>query len=418
MTTWQPLQQDLDGVVQLFIDASSDNNDVQQKVLRQREDLRNHPDAPNYLVYVFVLRPDLQPYIRQAAGLELKNYIRIATNKDAFILAKEHVPRALIDPNKCIRNTAGSIITQYVLMWGVECWPEVMQHLFQAATEDRIEVVEAALSTLHKICQDETEQFRHYEGPFLEYCRSTLVPYLLDMAQAILPDKQKQTLIKQYAFMCLNFFSVQNAFSGDESLNCFLSRYWKALGEAATDTNSVIKKEVCTGMVSLAAHGTIESTILTQTHAVFGFVLEACRDPDPEVRQIALSFWKLVVRSGKCDDEIRNLLPNLLPLLLDNTRYSQQDFLNIDQSQLETDNAEVADTDADIAPRFHEHRYEETLGSPDDDEGDDDGNYGSAWGGQWTARKAAASALDMLAGVCVCVCVCVSILYRYIFCFL
>merc|ERR1719282_1716383 len=120
-------------------------------------------------------------------------------------------------------------------------------------------------------------------------------------------------------------------------------------------------------------------------------MLKASRHPEYVVRLEALEVWTPCTNSQMMLELVHPMLPELVPVLLANMVYSQADYMGMEQSQIDEDNAAVPDNLQDIRPRFHKE-----TGSCDDD--DDGGQHsGGAWGAEWTARKAAASSLDHLA---------------------
>lgn len=76
-------------------------------------------------------------------------------------------------------------------------------------------------------------------------------------------------------------------------------------------------------------------------------------------------------------------------MLVENARYSEWDFLQMDPGHLEEDNSQQPDEAKDLKPRFHE--------SGSEDEGDEDPTEKGAWGLAWTVRKGAAHLIDSLA---------------------
>merc|ERR1712134_177102 len=83
------------------------------------------------------------------------------------------------------------------------------------------------------------------------------------------------------------------------------------------------------------------------------------------------------------------MLPELVPVLLANMVYSDADYMAMESSQIDDDNAAIPDQFQDIEPRMHREQ--------DDVADEDDVSAAGAWSAGWTARKAAALALDHLA---------------------
>ena len=81
-------------------------------------------------------------------------------------------------------------------------------------------------------------------------------------------------------------------------------------------------------------------------------------------------------------------------------------FADMDVSQLEEDNAGIADEAQDVAPRFHRSRDPSAAttgggaaGAEEEDEEEEEGAARGTWGDGWSARKGSALALDHVASV-------------------
>uniref|UniRef100_A0A0G4FL38 Importin N-terminal domain-containing protein n=1 Tax=Chromera velia CCMP2878 TaxID=1169474 RepID=A0A0G4FL38_9ALVE len=395
---WQPDQAALQEAVQLFQQATVPDNEVQKRVAQGMQMLEQHPDAMKYLSHIFLFQTSLAPQIRQMAGLQLKNLLirALAPSEGTPDIAyvKGVIPQAIMDPQKVVRETGGSIITTIVTYGGIENWPEIMNSLFEAVQNQDQSIVEGALSTLQKICEDETDQYKHLEqGPFLVHCERTLIPTLLQMAMAQMPDAPvKEKLLRKSAVTCLNFFAAGNvnAFAPGEPLAQFLNNYWQVLGALALDTDASVRRPVCAGMVIMVHPDTIEATVLQALDPVVEFFVRCAQDQDYNVRLEALDFWPRALRYPAIAEPCRRILPSILPLLVENAQYSQWDYLSMTDRQTGLDNAAQPDEETDIAPRFHESK-----GCDDDDEEREEGT--TTWGSGWTVRKAAALAMDNFA---------------------
>jgi len=87
-------------------------------------------------------------------------------------------------------------------------------------------------------------------------------------------------------------------------------------------------------------------------------------------------------------------LPELVPVLISNMVYADADYMILEPSQVENDNAAVEDELTSIKPRFHAESK-----NVDGDEDDKADRSSHDWGAEWTARKAAARSLDELSAV-------------------
>merc|ERR1719276_773664 len=76
--------------------------------------------------------------------------------------------------------------------------------------------------------------------------------------------------------------------------------------------------------------------------------------------------------------------------------YADADYCILEPSQVENDNAAIADDPNSIKPRFHVEA--QNVDGDEDDSGKVD-RSSHGWGSEWTARKAAAASLDELSSV-------------------
>lgn len=124
---------------------------------------------------------------------------------------------------------------------------------------------------------------------------------------------------------------------------------------------------------------------------IFDLFVKSSADPKYEVRLAALKFWAKIIEDSSALPHLEKILPQLVPILVENTVYTPADYAALDQAQLEEDNASVSDDSHSLVPRFHKSSPEAGEDS-DYEDGDDDAK--SAWGNVWTVRKSAALALD------------------------
>jgi transportin-1 len=150
---------------------------------------------------------------------------------------------------------------------------------------------------------------------------------------------------------------------------------------------------VCKGLVYIAQHH--PALFGGSLPVVIQFLLVSSRHTVYRIRLEALQFWPIAIMNGDWLPLVQTVVPDLLPILMDNMIYSQEDFLNMDEGLLVDDDATVPDRAEDMAPRFHKESSDDGEDIADDDE--DLSGPLSTWGSEWTVRKSAASALDHMA---------------------
>lgn len=139
--------------------------------------------------------------------------------------------------------------------------------------------------------------------------------------------------------------------------------------------------------------------LLENFDIVVQFMLQHSANPEYRIRLIACDFWSSSVRVWHYRTGIQRVLPQIVPILLQNMKYSEADYLNMYDRD---DDAGAVDHSQDIQPRFH-HSKKTTVEDEENDDDDDaatsNQRSGTAWGSEWTCRKASACSLDTLAGV-------------------
>lgn len=93
--------------------------------------------------------------IRQAAGLLLKNNLRVAyksmTMAHQQFIKSELLP-CLGAEDRHIRSTVGTIISVLVQIGGISGWPELLQALVNCLDSNNQNHMEGAMDALSKVC--------------------------------------------------------------------------------------------------------------------------------------------------------------------------------------------------------------------------------------------------------------------------
>ncbi|KAJ0500870.1 putative armadillo-like helical, importin beta family [Helianthus annuus] len=105
-------------------------------------------------------------------------------------------------------------------------------------------------------------------------------------------------------------------------------------------------------------------------------MLQVNNNPDEEVSLEACEFWSVFCEAPLPPDNLRPFLPRLIPVLLSNMAYADDD-----ESLLDVE---------DLKPHFHSSRFH---GSDDAEDDDDDIVI------IWNLRKCSATALDTISNV-------------------
>jgi transportin-1 len=374
--------------LQVCNNAHSASNEVQLQVTQAIQVLSQNPTYPMYLTHIFAQMGDQPVMTRQTAGLLLKKQVDQAfatIQQEMWPPIKTHILDAVVDKNETIRKTAGSIITTVMTKGGV--WVEALQKLAEAIGHADTNVVDGALGALDKICEDTLEGYPGADNPFIQFTGPHLVPKLFQICDMSVPVHFRRQGMK-----ILNHFALHYVFDAKQPLAQYLGQYKALLGVLAVqDSDAEVLQHTVKGLVHLVDQCP-EQLAGGQSGPVLQMLLKACQHEDYDVRYYSLEVWALAVNQEAYYEPVRQLLPELVPTLLQNMIYSKYDYETMDAAMVEEDNMAVPDTEVDVAPRFHEGRNDD-AGGEDDDEG---GGGSSAWGTDWTVRKGAAASLDCL----------------------
>lgn len=398
---WQGDEVRLTQLCQLFALASSPDNNVQQQVMQSLNQFSQMPDFNMYLVTIFAKMPGQDEVVRQRAGLLLKtNLARMLSTGSLTQPVAEYIQVhslvAVRDPSKVIRHTAGTVITTIVQQVGVTSCCQTLDKLAEYLSDANPAIVEGSFNALNKICEDGVSTLKQfYEAPpehtqpFVRWCTERLLPRVLEYASPGAPVHARQNAIE-----CLNHFALNYIFTDTKypAFQPFAAKYVEVLGVLANETDVAVQRDVCKGFVCVIENNWGCLT-LQQGQLVLQYMLKASQHPDYAVRLEALEVWTPCTNSPAMLQLVKPMLPELVPVLLANMVYSNADYMGMEQSAIDDDNAAVPDQLEDIKPRFHK---EQGGRDPEDEEEGGHGG-GGAWGAEWTARKAAASSLDHFA---------------------
>ena len=396
--TFDPSSMDRDFVVEVvkvLASAASPSTEVQQQVMRTVEQMSTRSDFPLTLGFLLSEPNVASPVVRQRAGLLLKTMISRGIPTESSRSLREYTLAGIADSEACIRNASSSIITTLVLKSPSQPCSDVLSGLLAMLSDRSPQLVAGAFDTLFKIAEDVIEIWRQIsvEGAStndMDEFKPLVADFMTFSDQLLVPRIETHGFAVQ-KLKLFNLFASNFLFFPGHPLSRHLSTYFDILGKlAATETDKDAVKEICKGLIQIARnHPDLYDASL---EAVINFILKASQSLEYSVRLEALQFWPVVATNGDWISGLQPTLPDLLPVLLENMVYSQEDYLAMDETVLTDDNAAVPDRPEEIAPRFHKEK-----GDEDDADDDEDEDFQSTWGSEWTVRKAAASALDHLA---------------------
>ncbi|XP_952890.1 importin beta/transportin, putative [Theileria annulata] len=347
----------------------------------------NRADVPLYYLEASLSGPTF--HTKQMALLLLKNSVLQNWNKtDPAIqsVIKNEIINIVNLREVKLRNAVASCYVSIFNVQGYDQWPTGLYNLLSiisnsastVGSEEVDEVVETAVVTLVMILED-TISNGAMTPNYLNYLKSDFIvklfqitsksPALTEITSRILLTLLDSNVILEYL--------VSDLFG----------QFWNLLGVMATLDNYNVKKCVLKAMHNL--WDLVPMSILQSSDALFPFISKLCSDDAYTIQIDALDFYTHILQSQlytSSNNQIRCLLlgkmanefGTLLKTLVDNTKYSSWDYMSMDRTHLEDDNANIPDDMQDVPIKTRED--EET----------------NTWGNTWTVRKGSALLLDTI----------------------
>lgn len=289
--------------------------------------------------------------VRQAAGLLLKNnlvvlYKNLTSEMRSYINIE--LLTALNDSSKYVRSAVAVCITAIVSTGGLQVWPDLIPTLIGCLDSNQASSLDGALTVLCRICEDVPDLLDSDPSQPLDL----LIPKLASFVQH--PSDAVRTKVLHILNQIVLIMPV--------ALLNHMDTYLSALFRVADDASADVRKRVCTAICLL-----LESrpeALAPHIRDVIQYMLKASTDPSTEVALEACEFWAIYVEVSDASSTLREFLPRLIPMLLDNMVYSEDDRA-LFETELEDDTM-VPDRPEDTKPRFHQARIvdsKERLGS-------------------------------------------------------
>ncbi|GAB2285053.1 Transportin-1 [Dionaea muscipula] len=376
-SSWQPQEQGLKeicGLLEQQISPTSTSDKSQ--IWQQLQHYSQFPDFNNYLVFILSRADGKSAEVRQAAGLLLKNNLR-SSFKSMSPTSQQYIKSELLPclcaPDKHIRTTAGTIISVIVQLEGVAGWHELLHVLLTCLDSNNVNHMEGAMDALSKICEDVPQVLDSDVPGMTERPINVFLPKFFKFFQSPHALLRKLALdsVNQYVMLMPSF------------LYKAMDQYLQGLFVLANDPVPEVRKLVCAAFVQLIeVHPAILEPHLRN---VIEYMLHVNKDDDNEVALEACEFWTAYFDAQLPPENLREFLPRLIPVLLSNMAYADDDESLVDAEEDES----VPDRDQDLKPRFHSSRLHGAENVEDDD---DVVNI-------WNLRKCSAAALDVLSNV-------------------
>ncbi|CAN8270848.1 unnamed protein product [Cochlearia groenlandica] len=377
-TMWQPRD---DGIAEIcnLLEQQISPSSVADKsqIWKQLQHFSQFPDFNNYLVFILARAQGKSIEVRQAAGLLLKNNLRgayptMAKENQSYIKTELLPCMGAADRN--IRTTLGTIISVVVHIEGVSGWPELLPALVTCLDSNDLNHMDGAMDALSKICEDIPHVLDSEVPGLAERPINIFMPRLFQFFQSPHASLRKLALgsVNQYIIIM------------PAALYHSMDKYLQGLFVLANDPVPEVRKLVCSAFVHLAE--VLPSSIEPHLRNVMEHMIQVNKDPDEEVALEGCEFWSAYCDAQFPPENLKEFLPRLIPVLLSNMAYADDDESLLDAEEDESQ----PDRDQDLKPRFHTSRLH---GSEDADDDDDDSLN------VWNLRKCSAAAVDVLSNV-------------------
>ncbi|KAJ1019579.1 hypothetical protein NDA18_006057 [Ustilago nuda] len=408
-SNWQPSQEGLTELVQLFRDSQSPQMDVQERIAQRLDTVGQIPDYANYCVFTLTSLTTEDLATRSVAGLILKNHILFHNDlisPESFEYVKQAIIPALSLPEDMLRRTATQVVSMLMTILTPQGWPEGLSKLGELMASQNIDEAEGAFSSLAKICEDIPRE--------LELCELNGVkPIDILIPKFIQATQHNDPRLRMHALNCLNQF-VQ---IGSAALQNHIDTFLAALFKRASDESANVRRYVCQALVLIL--GVRPDKLIPEMDNLVEYMLYSTQDKDDDVSLEACEFWLQFAEEPSLKDKLRPYLSKVAPVLLKGMVYNELDLLMLGGDE---DDAAVPDRAEDIKPRHYgggTHRNEHlddaaanggasgtgksraAIEAQDDDEDDydedEDGEEDDDGISDWNLRKCSAAALDVMA---------------------
>ncbi|XP_026455966.1 transportin-1-like [Papaver somniferum] len=374
---WQPQEEGLREICALLEQHISPTSD-KTRICQQLQHCSQFPDFNNYLTFILARAEGTLVEIRQAAGLLLKNNLRTAfkslTPSYQQYIKSELLP-CLGASDRHIRSTVGTVISVIIQQGGVPGWPELLQALLHCLDSKELNHMEGAMDALSKICEDIPQELDVDVPGLAERPINVFLPRLFQFFQSSHASLRKLSLgAVNQSIMLMPTVLVRS-----------MDQFLQGLFVLATDPTAEVRKLVCSAFVQIIE--VRPSFLEPHLRNIGEYMLLANKDTDDEVCLEACEFWSAYCEAQLPPENLVEFLPRLIPLLLSNMVYAEDDESLVDAEEDES----FPDRDQDLKPRFHASRFHGSENAEDDDD-DDIVNV-------WNLRKCSAAALDILSNV-------------------
>lgn len=376
LINWTPQEDALNSVVDVLRESFVPDTEIQKSVQQKVALLYNCPDFVNYLLYILTKSDLYGDDVRTIGGIILKNNIYVTydnLSRDSTNLLKNELLNVLNDKSRDVRVSVSAIINAIVCKGGLSNWPELIPHLSELVNSTDENICESALITLFKICED------HLSGLESEqYLNESIKDLLLKFTNLVINDC---LLIRLNAIKLLNIALQEHydAIKNEFDSSSYLTKLFVIIDDESVEVQKHVLEAFCAFLENK------DPAILPHMFYIIEIMLRKTQHNDDDVALQACEFWHTCANLPNCRNILKPFVDQLLPMLLNNMRYSEYELNNL--KDLLGNDTHVQDNPNDVRP-FNLH-------SRDDEDYDFMNGIDEPFIG-WTLRKCSAASLDAL----------------------
>ena len=369
------------------------------------------PDFNNYLAFILTRGEGAPEEVRQTAGLLLKNNLKSgwgAASRENKVFIQNALLQSLGHPVRFLRHTVGTCVSMIARAAGPTGWPEMYLALADAIAAETASadpnLTDGGLDAVYKVCEELNGRL---DVPVPNMPEGSpaglLLPKLLALVSGATGAGAAETAARRGGLGAINLMTP----SWPQSHAHLMDAYLRGLFALALDTDGGVRKEVCSGIVSLLYRA--PEKLAPNMREVIAYMIERTSDGDEDVALESCEFWAAFCEADLERDTVevlREFTPKLIPMLLTNMKYAEDDEEVIAAEEDEA-NAGREDRDQDVRPSFKGQRDRGdgasggVSGSAADD-GDEtyyDAGEDDDDDAQWNLRKSSANGLDVMSNV-------------------
>ena len=362
ITIWTPEPTSLKLLVSMLHDTTTGNSTVQKNVYKRLESYSKNNDFSNYLAHILAhgvssdveaseLNVSAISSIRHASGILLKNNVQLLYRqlpRERQVYINGELLRAAVDDISSVRSSAALCISTIVEQCGLAYFPDLMAWLHRALTSatDNSSMMEGALTVLCRL----SEGLAYLLQEDTHGSMDALLPIVIDFVA------HKDSTKRAMALQIVNHHVVLMP----TVMHRNIEKYCRKLFDIAEDETGEVRKRVCTAICLLMQSN--PEALEQYMPNILQYMLISSKHHDEQIALEAGEFWIIVAHLKNPSVHVKNVLPQIVNLLVDNIVWNESDRALFNASNI--DNDMIPDRPEDIRPRFHSGHLRD-LGADD-----------------------------------------------------